>query len=253
MVNSVKKATDILQLLSDNPGECMSLGKISELCGINKSTCAHIMDTLCESLFVERVSRKQGYRLGPWAYMLSRKGRYQDELIKISEPILVWLQNQLGATVYLDIVCNGVKYVLYYLDRDHLLLNSGDAIIQGRMETTASGLIHMAYMDRDEIARTLAKSEESGNAGKAVDSVLPAADSALNQKLSLIRKNNYAHISNYERAEQAFAFSVTNCSHHAAAVGIVYQNRIDSKEYRDKVIKAGKQAAAEISHRLSFR
>ena len=78
MVNSVKKATDILQILSNNPGSCLTLGAIAQLSGINESTCAHIVSSLCDTFFIERVSRKEGYRLGPWAYMLSRKERYQE-------------------------------------------------------------------------------------------------------------------------------------------------------------------------------
>ena len=116
MVNSVKKATDILQILSNNPGTCLTLGAISKLSGINESTCAHIVNSLCDTFFVERVSRKEGYRLGPWSYMLSRKERYQEALIRISEPILTWLQDQLKVTVFLDVICNGRKFILFYID-----------------------------------------------------------------------------------------------------------------------------------------
>ena len=78
MIQSVKKAMDILTVLSATPEVPIPLGELAERTNINKSTCAHIVDTLCESFYVERVSRKDGYRLGPWAYMLSRYGHYKN-------------------------------------------------------------------------------------------------------------------------------------------------------------------------------
>lgn len=88
MIQSVKKAMDILTVLSENSDEPIMLSELAEKTGLNKSTCAHIVDTLCESFYVERVSRKEGYRLGPWAYMLSRYGGYHRTLIKISSSVL---------------------------------------------------------------------------------------------------------------------------------------------------------------------
>ena len=247
MVNSVKKATDILQILSNNPGTCLTLGAISKLSGINESTCAHIVNSLCDTFFVERVSRKEGYRLGPWAYMLSRKERYQEALIRISEPILTWLHDQLKVTVFLDVICNGRKFILFYIDEEHRLLNSGDSIIQGKMETTASGLLHMAYMDKEDLRKVLSKEIEIPGSARVVN---PYSD--LDATLSQIRSKGYIHVENSILQEQSFAFKVTDGLRNIAAVGVVYSNRIENPEFHNKVKKLGKQAGAEISRRLTF-
>lgn len=247
MVNSVKKATDILQILSNNPGTCLTLGSISQLSGINESTCAHIVNSLCETFFIERVSRKEGYRLGPWAYMLSRKERYQESLIKISEPILTWLHEQLNVTVFLDVICNGRKFVLFYIDDEHRLLNSGDSIIQGKMETTASGLLHMAYMDKEDLRKVLSREIDRFDAGQ---NGLPYSD--LDSTLSQIRSTGYVHVENNILHEQSFAFKVSDGFRNIAAVGVVYSNTIENSEFHKKVMKLGKQASAEISRRLPF-
>lgn len=81
MIKSVKKAMDILTILSSSGEKPITLAKLSEQTGLNKSTCAHIVDTMCESFYVERVSRKEGYRLGPWSFMLSRYGSYRNSLV----------------------------------------------------------------------------------------------------------------------------------------------------------------------------
>ena len=247
MVNSVKKATDILQILSNNPGSCLTLGAIAQLSGINESTCAHIVSSLCDTFFIERVSRKEGYRLGPWAYMLSRKERYQEALIRISEPVLTWLHEQLKATVFLDVVCNGRKFVLFYIDEEHRLLNSGDTIIQGKMESTASGLLHMAYMDKEDLRKALSRENDLPEVSQAA---IPYPD--LDSTLSRIRSSGYIHVENRERREQSFAFKVSDGSRNVAAIGIVYSDTMETPEFHEKTKKLGKQAGSEISRRLTF-
>ena len=73
MIKSVKKAMDILTILSNSGETPISLAELAEKTNLNKSTCSHIVDTMCEELYVERVSRKEGYRLGPWSYMRSEE------------------------------------------------------------------------------------------------------------------------------------------------------------------------------------
>ena len=136
MIQSVKKAMDILTVLSENSDEPIMLSELAEKTGLNKSTCAHIVDTLCESFYVERVSRKEGYRLGPWAYMLSRYGGYHRPLIKISSSVLKWLRKQTGATVFISVLCNGRKFIVYHIDDAGILPMSDGSIIQGYIETT---------------------------------------------------------------------------------------------------------------------
>ena len=52
MIQSVKKAMDILTVLSENSDEPIMLSELAEKTGLNKSTCAHIVDTLCESFYL---------------------------------------------------------------------------------------------------------------------------------------------------------------------------------------------------------
>ena len=114
MIKSVKKALDILTILSNSGEKPIPLAELAKQTALNKSTCAHIVDTMCEELYVERVSRKEGYRLGPWAYMLSRYGSYYNSLSKTAYPILKWLHKELDAAVFLSVVCNGRKYRFLY-------------------------------------------------------------------------------------------------------------------------------------------
>ena len=54
-----------MTLLSSTAESPIPLNEIALRTGLNKSTCAHILEIMCDSQYVERISRKDGYRLGP--------------------------------------------------------------------------------------------------------------------------------------------------------------------------------------------
>lgn len=67
MIGSVQKAIKILNVISEGKNSPVSLLYISEMTGINKSTCSHIVSTLESEGFVKKISRTKGYVLGPAA------------------------------------------------------------------------------------------------------------------------------------------------------------------------------------------
>ena len=247
MIKSVKKAMDILTILSANAENPITLGELAEQTGLNKSTCAHIVDTLCESLYVERVSRTKGYRLGPWAYMLSRYGRYQNTLVSISIPVLKWLQAKTDATVFISVICNGKKYIVYHIDKAGILPMSDGSIIQGNLEATATGQLLMTHMDTESLRHALSRrTEESGS------TKIPQELSEIFKK---IRSQGYAYCevpTNEPEPHQSYAFGVTDGTKIIAALGILYPDSMDTPEYRSAILKHGRTAAGEISRRLEF-
>lgn len=241
MINSVKKALDILTILSNTGEKPISLSELAEKSNLNKSTCAHILSTMCEELYVERVSRKEGYRLGPWSYMLSRYGSYYNTLSKQSYPVLKWLHKQLDAAVFLSVVCNGRKYIIAHIDPDNILPMSDEIIIQGCLETTATGKLLMAYMDFETLHFTLSKRTSETKK----DIMTPE----LKRDLKIILQNGYAYCFVDSDAQHSFAFKVTSGEKNIASLGVLYPNSKDSTSFREKVLKLGKIAASEISRR----
>ena len=248
MIKSVKKAMDILTILSANAERPITLGELADQTGLNKSTCAHIVDTLCDSLYVERISRTKGYRLGPWAYMLSRYGQYQNTLVTIATPVLKWLQVKTDATVFISVVCNGKKYIVYHIDKLGILDMSDGSIIQGRLEATATGMLLMTYMDSESLRHALSRRAD----GTPVSAQITAD---LNEKFKKIRAQGFAYCAvptNQPEPHQSYAFSVTDGTKVIAALGILYPDSMNSPEYRASMLKYGRTAASEISRRLEF-
>ena len=117
MIQSVDRALDILMCVSDNQGRPLTVSEIAEKTGLNKSTCCHLIDTLTQRGFLNRVSRSSGYVLGVYAYALTRYRSFQRDLIFACSPVLRWLQNKTGYTTLLATLIDGEKFVLRYRSR----------------------------------------------------------------------------------------------------------------------------------------
>lgn len=243
MIKSVVKAMDILTVLSGNKEKPMPLSELSERTGINKSTCAHIVDTLCEGLYVERVSRSEGYRLGPWAYMLSRFGTFRQPLVNAAAPVVRWLHEKLQTDVFISVLCNGRKYIVYHIETDNVLPMRDGTMIQGYIEPTATGRLLMAYLSREELYHLLNRNNNGTRAE-------PSAE--ITEELRRIRSCGYAYLSVDVEHSQSYAFRIVDGTATVASLGVLFYNSKDSPEFREAVIKAGKTAANEISHRLAF-
>ena len=245
MIKSVKKAMDILTILSNTGETPITLGELASQTGLNKSTCSHIVDTMCESFYVERISRKDGYRLGPWSYMLSRYGGYRSSLVKIASPVLKWLRNRTGASVFISVVCNGRKYIVYHIDRDNLLPMSDCSIIQGYMESTATGRVLMAYMNSSSFNSALSH--------RTPEEREQLTSPEFKAMLKGIRTAGYTMVDVVSQNTKSYALPVFDADNKViAALGILYHNDADTPEYREQLLKAGKTAANEISRRLAF-
>ena len=96
MIGSLHKAFRVLELLADDQEQARPLGVIAARLGLNKATCAHVLKTLSELGYVEQLGPRQGYRLGPMAYALTRGRPYRRDLVAAAEPLMTELARQVG-------------------------------------------------------------------------------------------------------------------------------------------------------------
>lgn len=247
MIKSIKKATDVLYALANEPEKPVPLGKLAERIGINKTTCAHILNTLCETALVERVSRHEGYRLGPGCFMLSRYGRYRQSLVEICMPVMSWLKEQLDATVLVAVVSDGSKYIVQNIEGQERLQYDASKIIKGHVIDTATGILLMAYMDKDRLERVYSRQKENEKDELLRQIIVDANQENLFRQ---IRTDGYYHLSVESEDRQAFSFRVWDGRDTVAAIGVLYSNEKDSIQMRKLVVSKGKIASAEISRRL---
>lgn len=156
MIKSVQKAVQILQILSDNQNDPLSLGEIAARAELNKSTCAHLLETLCECGMAERISRQEGYRVGMLAYYVTRHGRYNQELVEICNPLMHWLNKKTGHSVVLAVLRSHKKTIIHWVNGINMLpSNYGNLYYeeQYRFSTSHAILAGMTEMERSEYYR----------------------------------------------------------------------------------------------------
>ena len=151
MINSVQKTINILKTISDTPHGGISLKKISEKTGINKSTCVHILNTLLYNGYVVKISQSKGYQLGPATFCLTRFGNFDEELIEICRPILKWLRKKTDGTVLLAVLESEQKYIIDYIDYDEKFFPKNIRIFEDDIYRTASGRIMLSNLPREKI------------------------------------------------------------------------------------------------------
>ena len=116
MPGCVGKVLRILTAISESENQPVMLGTIAEATQMPKSTCARIVSEMMEEGYVDRVSREEGYRLGPVAYRLRCRGNYNGELSAACHPVLKSLHNKTGLCGGLAAVQNGKFFIIDYLD-----------------------------------------------------------------------------------------------------------------------------------------
>ena len=153
MPGCVGKVLKILTTISESGSKPITLKKIANVTGIAKSTCARILDEMMEEGYVNRVSRTEGYKLGPAAFSLSSHGKYNSEFIEVCRPILRWLFNETGLCVGLATMQNDTVYIVDCLNTHPKTVTQYGKIYAEDIYFTPAGRIIMANMNEEDLRR----------------------------------------------------------------------------------------------------
>ncbi|MDY3303712.1 MAG: helix-turn-helix domain-containing protein [Clostridia bacterium] len=187
MIKSVQKALNILKVLSDTPFEYISLKDISIKTKIEKSTCHHILETLCAEGFAQNTAGSGKYILGPDAYLLTRFGKYNETLISVCHPLLTFLARKTQKTVLLAVLANNQKFIIDKIDSNENIFSHNAQIFTDDIYRTATGRILMSHMTRDEVFKLFQKYGTPKNEDwEGIDSF-----SALCSALKAVKKQQY--------------------------------------------------------------
>ena len=248
MIGTIKKATKILNVISEGKNLPVSLMRISTETGINKATCSHIISTLVEEGYLKKISHSAGYVIGPGIFSLSRFGRYKDDLVSICHPVMKWLQSKTQATVILAVIEGNHKYTIDYLDPQKIFFSRQLNIMPDDIFRTATGKIILANMplkDSYEICR-----KEFGDNYESVQ-IIQDELAKINKKgiVKTYQEQDNHNILGYGAA----IFKYSNC---VGAIGVAVScfpeeykdNSIEEENLKTNLLKA----RDEISRRLKY-
>lgn len=233
----------------------MPLERIAQTTGLNKSTCVRLLGTLREACFVQHVSSREGYRLGPLAYYLTRFGKYQQHLIELCQPVLCWLHRSTGQTVLLTVLYDDRKLVIHRIEGVKKLGAEKGDLILGDLAGTASGRVLMASMPKRE---RLALYQKLGLPGREA---WPGVNSpeAAEQMLGVYRRQGYA-IVRTKRSERVtelgYACEIHNGEGSVGAIAIAAPDEYDALRIapttHQVILQKLQVAAREINRRIAF-
>lgn len=198
---AVDYALDIIEFFADFNEE-VGIADISNALNINKNAVSRVLEALLEKnwIYMSDSSQKK-YSLTLRPFSLIARHTQEDQLIKISTPVLKRLNKELGDSVYLG-VKNGQK-VLYlaHCDSTKDVRINGCAGGEYPMNCSAPGKILLSHSDESEILRFFDLPVE-----KRTDNTIVTAKD-FKKEAEKIRENGYA-VDNEEFAKGIICISV---------------------------------------------
>lgn len=242
MIKSVKKAADILTIVAGCRGS-ISLEEIARETCINKSTCAHILETLCEVGFIVHPSRRAGYHLGPFVYYLTQNSRFRQDLIQVCAPIMNWLHKRTGETVLLSVMHEEYKLIVHRVEGRRALSDTNSTMIKGIVYPTATGRMMLAHMDEPALKSIF---ERLGLPDEKDWKGITSFDK-LKKALQQIREDGYVRVVDHDVV--GYSCEIHNCTGMAGALGMAVPELLKDDT---QLIHDLKKAAREINRRLAF-
>jgi DNA-binding IclR family transcriptional regulator len=244
VIQSVKRAMDILFAVSNCRQDAMRLCDISEALNIRRSTCAHLVGTLCQMGYLEQKSRNEGYQIGYLAHYIARKGGIGQQLIKTCSPVMRWLTRATGQTTILAVLRGNHKLIIHYIEGERKMGGLCRHILLGNLYSSATGRMLLACQDEETVIKLI---EQSG---------LPTIDQwegcqsteSLLKQLNDIRRQGFARYCSSSLI--GYSSDLKNCKGNIAALGIAC-NKLPKDE--QQLIHQLKRATRELNRRLSLR
>jgi len=243
MIQSVRRALAVLEVLSDEPERPWPLSEIAERVQLKLSTCANILKTMLDLGYVEQVQRKGGYTLGPMAYHLTRNGPYRRDLVELAVPLMADLAGEVRESVLLAAISGGRRTTLCQVDGDDVFRIRDGFLLQQDVCRTATGRLLLAHLPEGELRSFLA-----ANGLPAAEQWPEAATEAdLARELAGLRDAGRA-ITLHDPA--GIAFPVSDGRVVVAALGLFLPRDRFKGAHKKRILAGMAATAASISEQL---
>lgn len=157
MIKSVQKAMQILSVLSEGQNRPVTLAHIAQATELNKSTCVHILETLCADGYVEHISHSTGYRIGPALHCLTGYGKYDDEFVSLCRPVMRYVYKNTQSAVILAVMQSEKKFIIDHIDTQNKIFENDFDVCVDDIYRTATGRVMLANMSPGELKKVYQK------------------------------------------------------------------------------------------------
>lgn len=145
MIKVLDKTFRILESLSLRSPECLTPGRLAKMVGVNASTCSRILKDLYDEGYVEKVSRGEGYRIGPRALAFSFQSLRSNELIRVADPIARDCARRLHASVLIASRQETRRFIVSHHDYHPGETVRINQLAHEDLSDTATGMVLLAH------------------------------------------------------------------------------------------------------------
>jgi IclR family KDG regulon transcriptional repressor len=244
MIQVIVRSLDILEFVAQHGKEPVQLIKISENAGLSQPTTANIVKTLVNKNYLERVGRKEGYRLGPAAYQLAGNLSYSQNLILAAKDLMENLTEQLNESCLLAVIKNNKRFVL------HTVQSNQDLQVRTRTEApvyqTASGRLLLSYLPPKELEKFI----QVVGLPEAQEWPGVQTKEKLEKALQKIRKEELCQTINANHI-LGFAVPIYKNKEMIAGLSVYLPESRSTPSYKANIIKSMTDTANKIKERLN--
>jgi IclR family acetate operon transcriptional repressor len=186
-IRSVSKALTILEIIARSGGE-LTLTAIAAAAELNISTTHHLLATLRECGFVDRLRGKRTYVLGAKIMLLHSAALKQVNLPRRAQRVLDYLNRRTREAVQIAVLQGDSLVTLLRKDALHPGgVDGGIGVSEGAAHATATGKAILAWLPEGELTRII---ERRGLRRFTANTIteLPV----LIEELRLVRRHGYA-------------------------------------------------------------
>lgn len=248
MVNTIRKAIQILDLLSGTPN--LSLSDIVRALDLPKSSVHSILETLCAEKLVEREDASGRFHLGVRLVELGNRAALELDICRIAAPFLTGLNLEFDETVHLTVLDRDEVLYVDCIESRRRLRTYSVIGVRAPLYCTSVGKAILAFQKDEEIRRI---ARERGL--KRITSMTLDTEEKLFAEVARIRESGFA-IDDMEHEEhlRCVGAPIRNARGEVfASLSISGPAERNTYERIVSIAPAVTRAAAEISRRLGYR
>jgi IclR family acetate operon transcriptional repressor len=239
-IQSLERAFDILEFLSDTPETSVALGDIARAAGLHPATCSHLVGTMVDRGYVQTSGPRQGYQLGPMPHYLIRNKPCGSDLVPQAQPLLTEAARALGEWVVLTVMAGNRRLVLLEVNRSSRMV---------QLDLHALRLAEQAY-DSASIWVFLANMPEAQRQRFVSVHGMPdkfPTSAAMDRQLGKVRAAGHAVYEDTEHEVAKIAYPVQQGPTVVAAVGVHLPAFRFVGEHRERIMGTLSLLASQLS------
>ena len=248
MIKVIEKTFAILEEIVLASPKPLTPGMAAERTGVNRVTAWRILRELMEAGYVIRVSRSEGYTVGPRVHALAQAADFWGEFMRCAVPVVDRVAARIEDFALISRCWHTQRYILYQSNgnpRHPIHLNS---LSWQDSYSMATGVIEMAYLPLERALEIYDRTPDEERLNFLPEfrnrSEVPGA-------LAVLRQQGYYHFLRRDAGIGIFGFPTFSRGKFAAALGCSVDFAKAYGPMGEFIFETGRKAAEEITMRLA--